>query len=145
TFWRAVTTLMQLFNQLTSFHAYGVITRRVASSLSSSLTKYYQKGGSPAVHNVEFSYGDTPPILQDFSLQLSPGERVVIVGPNGCGKTTLANILSGYLAPSQGEVVLPERISSVTLPISFPPLKVKDLISDIHLLSAFRLHDQTVL
>lgn len=144
TFWRAVTTLMQVFNQLASFHAYGVITRRVASSLSSPLTKYYQQGRSTSVNKVEFSYADTP-ILQDFSLQLSPGERVVIVGPNGCGKTTLANILSGHLAPSQGEVVLPERISSVTLPISFPPLKVKNLISDTHLLSAFRLNDETLL
>ncbi len=144
TFWRAVTTLMQLFNRLADFHAFGAITRRVASSLATSSTRYYRKGHSPSIHNVEFSYGGTP-ILQDFSLQLSPGERVVVVGPNGSGKTTLANILSGHLAPSQGDVVLPERISSVTLPISFPPLKIKDLINDRYLLSSFRLQDEAVL
>jgi ATP-binding cassette subfamily B protein len=83
--------------------------------------------------------------LKDFSLQLTPGEKIVIVGPNGSGKTTLANILSGYLTPSQGDVFLPERISSVTLPISFPPLKVKDLVSDSVLLSEFRLRDQAVM
>lgn len=144
TFWRAVTTLMQLFNRMPDFHTYGVITERVASFLAPSAGLYYRKGRSPAVTNLGFSY-DGKPILKDFSLQLSPGEKVVIVGPNGSGKTTLANILSGYLAPSEGETVLPERISSVTLPISFPPLKVKDLVSDTQLLSAFRLREDAVM
>src|SRR5204862_2212574 len=104
----------------------GIITGRIAAFLSSPGNVYYSKGLLPSVSNLGFSYNGKP-VLKDFSLQLSPGERVVIVGPNGSGKTTLANILSGYLAPSQGDIVLPETISSVTLPISFPPLKVKDL------------------
>jgi ABC-type multidrug transport system fused ATPase/permease subunit len=83
---------------------------------------YSQKGRSPSVANLMFSY-DGAPILKNFSLQLSPGEKIVIVGPNGSSKTTLANILSGYLAPTEGNVVLPDRISSVTLPISFPLLR----------------------
>jgi ATP-binding cassette subfamily B protein len=144
TFWRAVTTLMQLFNRMADFHMYGAIVERLKSFLLPPTEAYYRKGLSPSISNIGFSY-DTKPILKDFSMQLSPGEKVVIVGPNGSGKTTLANILSGYLAPSQGDVVLPERVSSVTLPISFPPLKVKDLVSDTSLLSAFRLQDQTVL
>lgn len=144
TFWRAVTELMQLFNRMADFHTYGAIIERIASFLSSSTMKYYRRGGSPSVNNVTFSYNGAP-ILKDYSLRLSPGEKVVIVGPNGSGKTTLANILSGYLAPSQGDVVLPEKISSVTLPISFPPLKVRDLVNDDCLLSAFRLRDQAVL
>lgn len=105
---------------------------------------YYRKGRSLSLDNVKFSYGSTP-VLEDFSLQLSPGEKVVIVGPNGSGKTTLAYILSGYLAPFEGDVVLPEKISSVTLPILFPPLQVKELVRDVQLLSAFRLQEQTVL
>jgi len=135
---------MQLFNRMADFHSFGTIVERIGSFLSSPARVYYRKGCSPSVKNLGFSYGSTP-ILKDFSLQLAPGEKVVIVGPNGSGKTTLAHILSGYLAPSQGDVVLPERISSVTLPISFPPLKVKDLISDTSLLSAFSLRDQVVL
>jgi ATP-binding cassette subfamily B protein len=144
TFWRAVTTLMQLFNRMADFHAFGTITGRIASFLATPAGGYYLKGRSPSINNIGFSYNGKP-ILKDFSLQLAPGERVVIVGPNGSGKTTLANILSGYLAPSHGDMVLPERISSVTLPISFPPLKVKDLVSDTDLLSAFRLQHQEVL
>ena len=144
TFWRAVTTLMQLFNRMAEFHSYGVITERIASFLLPAVEAKYRKGDVPAVKNVEFAYNGKP-ILKDFSLQLAPGEKVVIVGPNGSGKTTLANILSGYLSPSQGDMVLPERISSVTLPISFPPLKVKDLVGDEGLLAAFNLREQTVL
>lgn len=144
TFWRAVTTLMQLFNRMAEFHSYGVITERIASFLSSSAVVSFRKGQVPAVRNVEFAYNGKP-ILKDFTLQLAPGEKVVIVGSNGSGKTTLANILSGYLSPSQGEMVLPERISSVTLPISFPPLKVKDLVGNTSLLSTFSLGDPAVL
>jgi ATP-binding cassette, subfamily B, bacterial MsbA len=144
TFWRAVTTLMQLFNRLADYHTFGVITKRVAASLAFSMPMYYRNGRSLTLDNVKFAYGSTP-ILEDFSLQLAPGEKVVIVGPNGSGKTTLAYILSGYLAPSEGDVVLPEKISSVTLPILFPPLKVRELVSDVQLLSAFRLQEQTVL
>ena len=143
-FWRAVTTLMQIFNRVADFHAFGAITERIASFLSSSMTPYYSEGPSVSVRNIAFSYANTP-VLRDFSLQLSPQERVVIVGSNGSGKTTLANILSGYMAPSEGEVVLPAKISSVTLPIAFPPLRVRDLISDRILLSSLRLGDEGVL
>lgn len=143
TFWRAVTTLMQLFNRMADFHTFSTITKRVASFLSSPERAYYSTGLSPSVKNISFSFGDNQ-ILKNFSLQLAPGEKVIIVGPNGSGKTTLANIFSGYLAPSQGEVVLPERISSVTLPILLPPLKVQDLVNDTYLLSALKLQDQAV-
>ena len=144
TFWRAVTTLMQLFNRMAEFQSYGVITERIASFLSTRTEAHYGKAEAPSVSRVEFAYNGKP-ILKDFSLQLEPEEKVVIVGPNGSGKTTLANILSGYLTPSRGDMFLPERISSVTLPISFPPLRVKELVTDANLLSAFNLHEQSVL
>lgn len=143
-FWRAVTTLMQLFNRMADFHTVWAVIERLRSFLSCSSDVYYRKGPAPSVSHITFAFGDTP-ILRDFSLQLVPGEQVVIVGQNGSGKTTFANILSGFLAPSLGDVILPERISSVTLPISFPPMKVKDLVSDLTLLSAFRLQDDAIL
>lgn len=42
--------------------------------------------------------------LADVSLSIAAGERLSIVGPNGAGKTTLVNLLTGLLAPSEGEV-----------------------------------------
>ena len=144
TFWRAMTTLMQLFNHLADFQRFGTVAQRVLSLLSSSARVYHRTGAAPAVHGLTFAYNGQP-VLKNFTLQLSSGERVVIEGPNGSGKTTLANVLSGHLAPTEGEVVLPDRISSVTLPILFPPMRVRDLVSDRQLLCAFGLDDDAVL
>ena len=44
--------------------------------------------------------------LDGVSLQIKPGERRAIIGPNGAGKTTLFNLISGELAPSQGQIML---------------------------------------
>jgi zinc transport system ATP-binding protein len=58
-----------------------------------------------AAKTLNFSYGNTP-ILQDASLEIFPGEFVVIFGPNGGGKTTFLNLLLGFLKPSSGSLHL---------------------------------------
>ena len=44
--------------------------------------------------------------LQDVSLELNTGELMSVLGPSGCGKTTLLNIVAGFLAPTEGKIVL---------------------------------------
>ena len=55
--------------------------------------------------NISYSY-EGKPLIQDFSTEISRGDRVGIVGPNGCGKTTLLKILLGELEPQSGSVRL---------------------------------------
>ena len=44
--------------------------------------------------------------LQDVSLELNTGELLSVLGPSGCGKITLLNIVAGFLAPTEGKIVL---------------------------------------
>ena len=52
---------------------------------------------------------DGKPILQDISMELNSGELVCLLGVSGGGKTTLFNVISGLLAPDQGQVLLDGR------------------------------------
>lgn len=50
--------------------------------------------------------------LKDVSLDLKEGELLSILGPSGCGKTTLLNIVAGFLAPTNGQIVLNNNVVS---------------------------------
>ncbi|MDA0327941.1 MAG: ATP-binding cassette domain-containing protein [Gemmatimonadetes bacterium] len=72
-----------------------------------------QEGGRSTARVVEtksvsFSYGTPPegsaPVVRDFSAIIQRGDKIGIIGPNGCGKTTLLNLLIGKLQPQQGTV-----------------------------------------
>ncbi len=58
----------------------------------------------------ELSHGPvTRPRLRDITLQIGAGDRLALLGSNGAGKSTLLHILSGALAPAQGDVMLSGR------------------------------------
>ncbi|KUJ84102.1 taurine ABC transporter ATP-binding protein [Ruegeria marisrubri] len=50
--------------------------------------------------------GTSVQALKDVSLHLNEGELMSVLGPSGCGKTTLLNIVAGFLAPTEGQVVM---------------------------------------
>jgi iron complex transport system ATP-binding protein len=56
-----------------------------------------------SLSGVNFSYGDAR-VLHDIDLRLDTGKWYGILGPNGCGKTTLLDILSGIVKPEQGSI-----------------------------------------
>ena len=58
------------------------------------------------ISHVDFSYVPEKPLIRDFNLSVKPGERVAIVGPTGCGKTTMINLLMRFYDPQQGTITL---------------------------------------
>ena len=74
-------------------------------------------------------YGGQP-IVRDFSTRILRGDRVGIVGPNGIGKTTLLNLLTGALAPDAGEVRLGTNLAQVTLDQRRETLDPEESLSD---------------
>ncbi|MBP0959326.1 MAG: ABC transporter ATP-binding protein [Oscillospiraceae bacterium] len=60
--------------------------------------------GSVSVENVFFSYDKNVPLIEDFNLKVNPGMRVAIVGPTGCGKTTLINLLMRFYDVNSGKI-----------------------------------------
>jgi ATP-binding cassette subfamily F protein 3 len=56
------------------------------------------------VHNLNFSYERTLPLIRDFNITVAAGERICVVGPNGKGKSTLLKLLSGEITPQTGEI-----------------------------------------
>lgn len=62
--------------------------------------------GSLEVENLSFAYNPTRPLIQNLNLSVLPGKRVAIVGPTGCGKTTLINLLMRFYDAQQGRILL---------------------------------------
>lgn len=62
--------------------------------------------GSVNVKNISFSYVPEQKLIRDFSLDVRPGQRIAIVGPTGCGKTTLINLLMRFYDVDAGSITV---------------------------------------
>jgi ATP-binding cassette subfamily F protein uup len=99
--------------------------RRERSGMASMAISEAQRSGDLVLEakNVGFSYGTTT-IIKNLSTTIMRGDRIGIIGPNGCGKSTLINLLLGRLAPQLGlvktgtnlEVIYFDQLRSVLEP-----------------------------
>jgi ATP-binding cassette subfamily B protein/subfamily B ATP-binding cassette protein MsbA len=85
------------------FPVLDALPRIVEPAQPKSIAKPHQTLG---FENIHFQYNRSRPVLQGIDLSIPFGETVAIVGPNGCGKTTLANLLPRFFDPVQGRVTL---------------------------------------
>ena len=65
-----------------------------------------QVKGAVELKNVSFSYVPEQKLIRDFNLTVKPGQRVAIVGPTGCGKTTVINLLMRFYDVNQGVIAV---------------------------------------
>ena len=71
--------------------------------------------GNIEIDNVDFSYVKEVPLIQNFSLSVKKGQRIAIVGPTGCGKTTFINLLMRFYDVDGGSIKVDgENINDVT-------------------------------
>ena len=62
--------------------------------------------GRVALNDVSFSYVPDRKLIENFNLEVQPGQRVAIVGPTGCGKTTLINLLMRFYDVNTGSIMV---------------------------------------
>lgn len=65
--------------------------------------------GCVDLEHVSFSYTDEQHLIEDFNLHVKPGQRIAIVGPTGCGKTTLINLLMRFYDVKEGCICVDGR------------------------------------
>ena len=86
---------------------------------------------------VDFSYEPGKPVLKSIDLRIKFGETVALVGPNGCGKSTLASLISRFADPTAGEI----RLDGVSL----KDARIRDVRGQVGLVSQETLlFDDTV-
>lgn len=83
--------------------------------------------------NVTKRYGERT-VIKDFTLRIQRGDRIGIVGANGAGKTTLLKLLTGEIAPDEGEVALAKTLNGVVIDqqrrLMAPEKRVRDVLAD---------------
>lgn len=60
--------------------------------------------GKADIKNVDFSYKENVPLIQNLNLSVRPGQKIALVGPTGCGKTTIINLLMRFYDVTGGKI-----------------------------------------
>lgn len=85
---------------------FDLIDAETETEPSSESARLPRAVGEVSLENVSFAYDKSRPLLKDVSLSVSPGMHIAIVGPTGCGKTTLINLLMRFYDVDQGRITV---------------------------------------
>lgn len=102
-----LTLVSKIFQNFASFREYNNILRQaMAAKLPNGETQKSSFKRSIDFKNVDFTYGGEKNVLRNVSLSIAKGSFIALVGPTGCGKTTIANIITGLYLPNSGMVFI---------------------------------------
>ena len=105
----------ELQNAVASAKRVFAVIDEPAESDDSHLPELQNCNGTMRLSHVKFSYVPDRPLITDFNLDVHCGQRIAIVGPTGCGKTTLINLLLRFYDVDGGEIsVAGQNIAGVT-------------------------------
>ena len=95
----------ELQNALASAaRVFALIDEEPISQEPSDAVELKEAEGSVELRNVAFSYDPEVPLIEHFDLQVKPGQRIAIVGPTGCGKSTVINLLMRFYDVTSGSI-----------------------------------------
>ena len=95
----------------------------VSRKLDTKTIDPYIVSHSIQMKNISYGYPGTSYCLNNVNLTLYPGECVGLIGQTGSGKSTLINILMGLISPSDGAIMLDNRLNLIVSPDFFPRIK----------------------
>ena len=112
----------EISNEITELQAAFASARRIFSVLDEQdepsdlgFKELASADGTIEIQDMSFSYNPKTKLLQNFNLSVKPGQRIAIVGPTGCGKTTFINLLMRFYDITGGKIVVSgEDISQIT-------------------------------
>lgn len=106
--------LTQIAQAITSMQSAGAASERIFAFLAEpelsdetgKTDALANPKGAVAFQNVHFGYNDDRVIINDFSAQAEPGQKIAIVGPTGAGKSTMVNLLMRFYETNSGQILI---------------------------------------
>ena len=103
--------MAELQNALASARRVFALIDEPTQSSDENLLEEIASDGSLELSQVDFSYDEIKELIVDFNLKVESGQRVALVGPTGCGKTTIINLLMRFYDVNKGDI----RVSNMPI------------------------------
>jgi ATP-binding cassette subfamily B protein len=128
-FWIAVVALRTLMEKRAEFSQVSALLQRLMEfeSFGESMQPVISADGRIELENASIKFGNNV-VFSDLNLSISRGEKVLLVGENGSGKSTVLNVIAGFLQPCKGvaRTLGMDQVSACIAPHQFIPGTVRD-------------------